>query len=88
MLFRSHNLQACLARFLCGAFMDDSLLHPDDFRTDLDCGVDYWRHILRFAEDLDDIHFAGNQFQIGVSLLTENFLRRRVDRDDLVSLLV
>ena len=81
-----HYLQTCIACLLRGFFVDNSLLHPDDFCADLDRAIDDRRHIFRLAEDLHYIDLLGHRLQIWICLFAQDLVRGGVDGNDAIAL--
>src|SRR5690606_16222646 len=80
-----HNLDPCAQRPLGGLVIDDAELYPDELGANGNRILDDGRQILGTTEDVDHIDRLWNIAQRGVTFLTENFTRVRIDGDDAVA---
>ncbi len=65
--------------------MSDSLLHPERFGVDSDCGIGYGRNVLGAAEYVDDVDRNRNVFQASIRFVAEHFGFVGIHRNDLIA---
>jgi hypothetical protein len=81
-----HNLESGVSGFFGSGFVGDAELHPDHLRADGDGFIDDRRHILRFAEYIDNFDqsafFRRNRQKRRPAFQPEHDVDRRIDRID------
>ena len=81
-----HDVESGVSGLFGGGLVGDAELHPDHLRADGDSLIDDRRHILRFAEYIDNFDqfalFSRNRRKRRPAFQPEHFAERRIDRID------